>query len=102
MEEELDILVLSLVAIEAYDGFSVRQHERMMPYIRGLAAYKATRPGAVRENNVIDFEERVIQRRLETVIRSERRSALADGRRVHENYSHGVNEFGDDVYPDCD
>ncbi|MQV12226.1 hypothetical protein GHL01_00505 [Sinorhizobium meliloti] len=102
MEEELDILVLSLEAIDAYDGFSVRQRERIMPYVRGLAAYKATRPGAVREHNVIDFEQHTIRRKLETAITASRKSALADGLRVHQAYAIGVNEFGDIEYPDID
>lgn len=98
MEEELDILVLSLEAIEAYDGFSIRQRERLMPYIRGLATYKATRPGAPRESNVVEFEAHLIRRKIEPVVRAERRSALAHGLAVHQTYRHGVNEFGDDVF----
>lgn len=98
MEEELDVLVLSLEAIEAYDGFSARQRERLMPYIRGLATYKATRPGAIRESNVVDFETHAIRRKLEPVVRTSRKSALAHGLAVHETYRHGVNEFGDDVF----
>ncbi|MCR6502516.1 hypothetical protein MUO32_26160 [Shinella sp. CPCC 101442] len=102
MEEELDVLVLSLEAIEAYDGFSPRQREQIMPYVRGLATYKATRPGAALETNVIDLEQHTIRRKLEAAIKTSRKSALADGLRVHQAYAYSVNEFGDVEYPDID
>ncbi|MGJ7040919.1 hypothetical protein J2Y63_004187 [Shinella sp. BE166] len=102
MEEELDEMVLALWAIEAYQGYSPAQQERMTRYVRGLTAYEATRPAARRPSNVIDLETHIIRRKIEPVVRAARKSALAEGLRVHQAYAYDVNEFGDIEYPDIE
>lgn len=102
MEEELDEMVLSLWAIEAYQGYSPAQQEKMTRYVRGLAAYEATRPASRHPPNIIDLEAHLICRKIEPMIRAERKSALAHGHRVHETYTYGMNEFGDLEFPDID
>lgn len=100
--EELDEMVLTLWAIEAYQGYSPAQQERMTRYVRGLAAYEATRPAARRPSNVIDLETHIIRRKVEPVVRAARKSALAHGHGVHETYRCGMNEFGDLEFADID
>lgn len=111
MEEELDEMVLALWAIEAYEGYSPAQRERMTRYVRSLATYDVTRPKwkrpssattATTASNVVDLETHAIRRKLEPAVRASRKSALAHGLAVHETYTHGVNEFGDDVFAECE
>ena len=108
MEEELDEMVLAMWAIEAFKGYSPRQRERMTRYVRSLATYDVTRPKWKRPStvdtasNVVDLETHVIRRKLEPVVRTSRKSALAHGLAVHQAYAYGVNEFGDDVFAEID
>jgi hypothetical protein len=108
MEEELDEMVLALWAIEAYEGYSPAQRERMTRYVRSLAAYDVTRPSWKRpstadtSSNVVDLETHAIRRKLEPVVHSTRKSALAHGLAVHQTYACGVNEFGDLEFADID
>ncbi|MGF0537292.1 hypothetical protein ACQQ2Q_04795 [Agrobacterium sp. ES01] len=100
--EELDEMVLSLWAIEAYKGYSPAQHERMIRYVRSLAAYDVTRPTWKRPLDVCHFDSHPIHQRIEPTIRAERQSALAHGLRVHESYKSCANAFGDLELADID
>lgn len=108
MEEELDVLVLGMWAIEAFKGYSPAQQEVMTRYVRSLATYDVTRPKWKRPttantaSNVVDLETHAIRRKVEPAVRSARKLALAYGVAVHQTYTHGVNEFGDDVFAECD
>jgi hypothetical protein len=96
-DEELDILVLTARALEGHMVlFTDAQRDVLMPYLRGLCAYEASRPAARRPvSNVLDFETALIRSRLSKTVSRERRSAIADARNV---LQHGVNEFGDCIY----
>lgn len=97
MEDELDIMVLTLQALEGHMIlFTDAQRDVLLPYMRGLASYEASRPKE-RRCNVIDFETAQVKRRLEGYVGRERHSAIADARTV---LQHGVNDFGDCIYDD--
>lgn len=97
--EELDILVLTLQALDGHMPlFSPAQKEMVLPYVRGLASYEASRPESKRPaSNIVDFESAVVKARLEKSIRQTRAAQLADAYAV---YKHGVNEFGYLVHDD--
>lgn len=79
--------------------YTPAQRDVLMPYVRGLATYEASRPAAPRRTNVVDFETALIKARLSKAVARERRSALVEARNV---LQHGVNEFGDCLYEDMD
>ena len=95
-DDELDILVLSLRAIDVFMPlYTAQQRDVMLPYVRSLAVYEASRPAVRRPvSNVVDFDAALTRSRLEKAINRERRSALADGQQL---LQHGVNEFGDAI-----
>ncbi|KQS84840.1 hypothetical protein [Rhizobium sp. Leaf383] len=100
-DEELDIMVLTARAIEGHLMlYTDTQRDVMLPYLRGLCAYEASRPAARRpKSNILDFETALVKKRLEKIVYTERRSALVEGRNI---LQHGVNSFGDAVYDDID
>lgn len=100
-DEELDVLVLTARAIEGHLMlYTDAQRDVMLPYLRGLFAYEASRPASKRpSSNIVDFEMAAIKARLERTVSRQRRTALAEGRAV---LQHGVNSFGDAVYDDID
>jgi hypothetical protein len=96
--EELDIMVLTAWAIEGHlHLLTDAQREIMTHHLRGLLSYEASRPAERRVSNVLDFETAAIKVRLEKSIRSQRKLAIADARNV---LQHGVNAFGDCIWPD--
>lgn len=100
-DEELDLMVLTARALEAYLVlYTPAQVDVVMPHLRGLCAYEASRPGPRRpKSNVLDFETALVKKRLEKIVYTERRLALADTHRV---LQHGVNKFGDLIFDDID
>jgi hypothetical protein len=97
--EELDILVLTLQALDGHMPlFSPAQREKVFPYMRGLASYEASRPASKRPaSNIVDFETAAVKSRLEKSVRQTRAAQLADAYAV---YKHGVKELGDLVHYD--
>ena len=100
-DEELDLMVLTARALEGHLVlYTPAQIDVVMPYLRGLCAYEASRPATRRPvSNVLDFETLLIRSRLAKTVSRERRSAVADARKT---LQHCVNEFGDCVFDDID
>lgn len=100
-DEELDLMVLIARALEGHLVlYTPAQIDVVMPHLRGLCAYEASRPAACRpKSNVLDFETALIRKRLDRTVCRERRSSIADTQKA---LQHGVNEFGDLIFDDIE
>lgn len=82
------------VGISAIDDHDARFE--ILDYQRGLKSMLATVVGA--DDNIIQFDDVVLTRRLATAIADQRGRQVAHTRKVHHAVAYGVNEFGDNVY----
>ncbi|MBB3314603.1 hypothetical protein FHT77_000445 [Rhizobium sp. BK181] len=73
--------------------------QEALRYLRGLKSVLASTVHTSTSSNVIQFEDRLIRRRIERSIAQSHRRQLSDARRVHLRV---VDEFGWDIYDDID
>ncbi|MBP2446991.1 hypothetical protein [Rhizobium leguminosarum] len=73
--------------------------QEALRYLRGLKSVLATTVDTSTSSNVIQFEDRLIRRRIERSIAQSHRRQLSDARRVH---MRAVDEFGWDIWDDID
>ena len=89
-----DIIEISYRAIKAFmPQLNASDRAAVLPYLRGLGTYVATRPTAVPAPTIINVESHVIQCRVSQAVYRSRRVALADARKCMQ---HMVNKLGDD------
>lgn len=82
------------VGISAIDDHDARLE--LLDYQRGLKSMLAKVIGT--PDNVLQFDDAVLNRRLATAIADQRHRQVAHTRKLHHAVAYGVNEFGDNVY----
>ncbi|WP_018858490.1 hypothetical protein [Rhizobium sp. 42MFCr.1] len=73
--------------------------QEALRYLRGLKSVLATTLNTSTSSSVIQFENRLIRRRIERSIAQSHHRQIADARRVHQRT---VDEFEWDIYDDID